>query len=118
MSAMKELYLKVAADTMLQEKVGKILEAAGEDADAAGTKLVEFAKEQGYDITGKEIGEFFKSLSETSNEPLDDEDLEAVAGGKFRPGGNPMLSFGPMSGNCGINPPLISIGVCGGFRLF
>ena len=46
MSTMKELYLKVAADESLQAKVNKILEAAGEDADAAGKSLVEFAKDQ------------------------------------------------------------------------
>jgi len=83
MRTMKELYLKVAADESLQQKVNKIFEAAGEDADAAGKKLVEFAKEQGYDLTVKEIGEFFKTMSEGTDGQLSDEELDAVAGGKL-----------------------------------
>ncbi len=86
MSAMKELYSKVAADAALQEKVNKIFEAVGEDADAAGKNLVAFAKEQGYEVTVAEIDEFFGSMAEKSNEQLSEEELEAVAGGK---GGTP-----------------------------
>lgn len=117
MSAMKELYLKVAADAALQEKVNKIFEANAEDGAAAAAKLVEFAKEQGYDVTVEEIKEFFKSLSEKSNEALDDEDLEAVAGGKFY-GGNggnrPTISMGgAIFMGCG--GPMLSIKPCGGF---
>lgn len=108
MSTMKELYLKVAADESLQQKVNKIFEAAGEDADIAGKKLVEFAKEQGYDVTVEEIGEFFKTMSEGTDGQLSDEDLDAVAGGKQqRPGGPGGPGFGPISmgvsfGGCGV----------------
>lgn len=87
MSAMKELYLKVAADESLQAKVNKIFEAAGEDADIAGKSLVEFAKEQGYAITVKELGEFFQTMSEAPDAQLSDEELDAVAGGKGGGGG-------------------------------
>ncbi|MEL7656602.1 MAG: Nif11-like leader peptide family RiPP precursor [Bacillota bacterium] len=86
MGVMKELYLKVAADAMLQEKVGKIVEATGDDEAVAVEKLVGFAKEQGYDVTAEEVQVFFKTLSETFNEPLNDMELEAVAGGKIIPG--------------------------------
>jgi predicted ribosomally synthesized peptide with nif11-like leader len=82
MSAMKELYLKVAADKSLQEKVNKIFEAAGEDADVAGKNLVEFAGEQGYTITVKELGKFFQAMSEAPDAELSEEELDAVAGGK------------------------------------
>ena len=87
MSKMKELYLKVVADENLQQKVNKIFEAAGEDADIAGKKLVEFAKEQGYDLTVEEIGEFFQTMSEASDGKLSDAELDAVAGGKGSGGG-------------------------------
>ncbi len=86
MSKMKELYLKVAADAGLQEKANKIF-VATEDGEATAAKLVEFAKEQGYEVTVDEVKEFFKSQSEKSGGELEDEDLEAVAGGKVRPGG-------------------------------
>ncbi len=84
MSAMKDLYKKVAADAGLQEKFERILAEAGGDAGVAGKKLVEFAKEQGYEVTPKEISEFFKSLSEASGGPLSDDDLDSVAGGKLQ----------------------------------
>ena len=101
MSKMKELYLKVAADESLQEKVNKILEAAGKNVDAAGKNLVEFAKEQGYDVTVEEIGEFFKTISEASDGKLSDEELDAVAGGKGGGGGI-------------VNSSLINPQACGG----
>ena len=100
MSTMKELYLKVAAEESLQEKVNKIFEAAGEDGGAAGKKLVEFAKEQGYVVTLKEIGEFFQTMAEASDVQLSDAELDAVAGGKKRkqPPSDPIPGpFGPMS---------------------
>jgi len=104
MSKMKELYLKVAADAGLQEKANKIFETT-EDAAVTVTKLVEFAKEQGYEVTVEEVKEFFKSQSEKSSGELDDDELESVAGGKVRPGGGGIsLSYsGPfVFGMCGI----------------
>lgn len=104
MSAMKDLYLKVAADEVLQEKVINIFKDAGEDADAAGANLVKFAKEESYEVTMEAITEFFTSLSETPDKPLNDEELEAVAGGKS-PGG-PLFTAWSILGPCiGQQPP-------------
>lgn len=113
MSAMKDLYLKVAADAVLQEKVSKIFEVAGEDSNVAGAKLVEFAKEEGYDVTIEEITEFFTSLSEISDKPLNDEDLEAVAGGKAPGGGGgPMVTVWSILGPCIGQQPFTSGVAC------
>ncbi len=107
MNAMKDLYLKVAADEVLQEKVSNIFKDAGEDADAAGAKLVEFAKEEGYDVTMEEITEFFTSLSETPDKPLNDEDLEAVAGGKSS-GAGPLVTAWSILGPCIGQQPFVA----------
>jgi hypothetical protein len=112
MNAMKELYLQVAADSTLQDKVNDIFEEAGEDADIAGNKLVEFAGEQGYTVTIKEIGEFFKAVSVASDNQMSFEELDIVAGGKIPgQGGGAILSgnaVGPFVfvPNCG---PAISV---------
>jgi len=74
MSNMNELYKKVAADAGLQEKANKILETAASDPDALGKKLVEFAKEQGYDVTVEEIHEFFKP----TDGQLSEEDVKQI----------------------------------------
>jgi predicted ribosomally synthesized peptide with nif11-like leader len=101
---MKELYRKVAADSGLQEKFEKILEEAGGNAGAAGKKLVEFAKDQGYEVTPKEISEFFKSMSEAADGPLSDEELDSVAGGKVQ--SNVTISKGTyrsiLQSDCGV----------------
>lgn len=115
MTKMKELYKKVAADADLQQKVSKILEAAGEDADAAGKNLVAFAKEQGYDVTVDEIKEFFNSLSEISDGPLSEEELDVVAGGKVSIGnvslGNIFVACkGGGGGGGGGNNSIITLG--------
>lgn len=91
MSAMKELYAKVAADSALQEKYYKLVEEAG-DESALSEKLVGFAKEQGFDITVDDFKEFVKALAEPVNGQLSDEDLDSVAGGKIGFGGLPNLS--------------------------
>jgi len=82
MSKMNELYAKVAADSVLQEKLGKIMGNADDEA-ALGEKLVAFAKEQGFDVTASDIEEFFKSLTKPANGELSEEELDSVAGGKL-----------------------------------
>jgi len=83
MSQMKELFEKVSKDNMLYEKFAAIMK----DAETAGKeetegKLTAFAKEAGYDITIKEMQEFFQELAENSNKDLADAELDMVAGGK------------------------------------
>ncbi len=113
MTKMNELYAKVAADSALQEKFGKIIEEAGDEA-ALGEKLIAFAKELGYEITVEEIREFFVSKSESSGGQLSEEELDAVAGGKS--------PFGGGGGRPGISIGVAMIGGCGGgltsFSLF
>jgi predicted ribosomally synthesized peptide with nif11-like leader len=81
MSAMKDLYLKVAADAALQAKVGKIFEESGTDKEALVGKLIKFGKEQGFEISKDDIIEFYKSMEESGGQ-LSDEELDSVAGGK------------------------------------
>lgn len=83
MSKMKELYEKVAADDVLQEKFAQIIK----DAEKAGkeeteVKLAAFAKEAGSDVTVEEMQAFFKELAETNQNELSDAELDMVAGGK------------------------------------
>jgi len=100
MPKMNELYAKVVADSALQEKFGKIVEEAGDEA-ALGEKLITFAKELGFDVTLSDIEEFFKSLFEPTNSQLSEEDLDSVAGGKI---GyiDPSLSAIVRGPNCGV----------------
>lgn len=91
MSAMKELYLKVAGDAALQAKVGKIIEESGTDKDVLVGKLIKFGKEQGYEVSKDDIVGFYKSMEESGGQ-LSDEELDAVAGGK-RPGGGYTSGF-------------------------
>ena len=102
MSKMNELYAKVATDSALQEKFGKIVEEGGDEA-AVGEKLITFAKDQGYDVTLSDIEEFFKSLAEPTNGQLSEEEMEAVAGGKSPFGGGSGISIGVAAtiGGCG-----------------
>jgi len=83
MSNMKELYEKVAADSVLQAKFAEIMkdvERAGKEATKE--KLAAFAKEAGYDVTLEEVQEFFKGLAESKEGALSDAELDQVAGGK------------------------------------
>jgi predicted ribosomally synthesized peptide with nif11-like leader len=50
--------------------------------DATHQKLIDFAKNAGYDITLDEMREFFRNLKETKNGTLTDAELDIVAGGK------------------------------------
>ena len=79
----RELYDKVAADAGLQEKLGGILENAEKQGkDATESKLVEFAREAGYEITIAEMKEFFEQQGEKMQGQLSDAELDMVAGGK------------------------------------
>jgi predicted ribosomally synthesized peptide with nif11-like leader len=83
MSKMNELYEKVAASSTLQEKFAEIIknaEVAGEEATKE--KMVDFAKEAGYDVTVDELQKFFKGLVESEEGALSDVELDQVAGGK------------------------------------
>ncbi|MEL7655492.1 MAG: Nif11-like leader peptide family RiPP precursor [Bacillota bacterium] len=82
MSQMKQLYNKVAHDNVLQLKFVKIIENHDHMSNSAiGDRLVEFAKDAGFQVTKEEIKGFFTELTEQQNE-LSDADLEMVAGGK------------------------------------
>ena len=61
---MKELYEKVAADSTLQTKFFDIVKNAEQKGEeATSEKLIDFAKEAGYNITLDEIKAFFKELA-------------------------------------------------------
>lgn len=83
MSAMKELYDKVARDAKLQGRFYQILnEAKRESKQETGDKLIVFAKEAGYEVSLEEIADFFQGLSEETEEELSDGELDMVASGK------------------------------------
>lgn len=93
MEKMKELYQKVVKDTTLQEKFNQIMsDAKNAGEEATGTKLVLFAKEAGYEVTLEEMQEFFKSMTEKSEEELSELELDMVAGGKGKVGVMPVVS--------------------------
>lgn len=83
MEKMKELYEKVAADSTLQAKFAEIMN----DAESAGkeeteVKLLNFAKESGFDISTEEMIAFFSEKSTNHASELNDAELDMVAGGK------------------------------------
>lgn len=83
MSQMKELYLKVAADRSLQEKLAESMNSVKEASQAEqDVKLSAFAKETGYDITIEEMQKFFLNLAEKQEAALTESELDVVAGGK------------------------------------
>ncbi len=93
MSQMKEMYEKVANDTMLQEKFNAILKEGEEvGQEATTTKLVAFAKEAGFDISIQEMQGFFAELTTQQDGKLSDLELDMVAGGKSTHG-SMMIAF-------------------------
>jgi predicted ribosomally synthesized peptide with nif11-like leader len=83
MEKMKQLYEKVAADSVLQTKFNAILSEAEKAGEAAtGEKLAAFAKEAGFEVSLDEMKAFFKQLSEKGEGELSDTELDMVAGGK------------------------------------
>jgi predicted ribosomally synthesized peptide with nif11-like leader len=84
MEKMKELYDKVASDTGLQVKFLEIVNSA-EKAGSVETKnkLLNFAKEAGYDVSLEEIGKFFEGMISQEASELSELELDMVAGGKI-----------------------------------
>lgn len=90
MEKLRELIVKTAKDAALQERYSKIIkevETAGEDATKK--KLMDFAKDAGYDITLEEMEMYYKTLTENMGE-LSDVELDMVAGGKYSGGSTNM----------------------------
>ncbi len=112
MEKMKELYQKVSQDLSLQEKYVKLTQENVENQDALIEKLVDFAKEAGFDVSEEEIVEFFESMGGNSEGELSETELDSVAGGKINPG---LISV--ISNNFGCKPVIASI-VCGGPKFF
>lgn len=101
MSEMKELYLKVTKDADLQAKITEILknaEKAGEDTTKE--RLIQFAKEEGFEITVEEMQAFFKDLAENNSTELSAAELDMVAGGK---GTKPLISRMDLGVDCFIH---------------
>ncbi len=77
-----ELFEKVAKDKDLHAKYLEIIESSGESGeDAAYKKLIDFAKDSGYDITVDEMQEYFNGIAASKEGELPDSELDKVAGG-------------------------------------
>ena len=103
---MKELYQKVAADSVLLEKFQAILkdaEIAGKEATEE--KLIAFAKEAGYDVTIEEV----QAFSAQSKGELNDDELDVVAGGKVDPY-MVLFSIGSFGISCAVVSATTAIG--------
>ncbi len=82
MEEMRKLYEKVAKSSMLQKKLIWIAnEAAVAGRKKTRERLIDFAKDAGFDITIEEMRHFFMDLSEKQEAELTDTELEIVAGG-------------------------------------
>lgn len=93
MNRMKELYEKVSRYSPMQEKLARIIR----DAERAGLeetkkKLAAFAQEHGYDVTIKEMQEYFREIAEERASELSDAELDIVAGGKRSPGADFLIA--------------------------
>lgn len=87
MSKMQEFYNKVAKDVGLQEKFNQIVaEAESAGQTATEEKLLAFAKEEGYEISLKEMQAFFEGVVTQAQGELSDTELDQVAGGKSTQG--------------------------------
>jgi predicted ribosomally synthesized peptide with nif11-like leader len=104
MEKMKALYEKVAGDSGLQAKFAEIMsKAEAEGAEATKAKLVEFAKEAGYEVSMEDVKEYFEKLSEKNTGELTDGELDMVAGGKSTGGtANIVMSVLTLGLTCGI----------------
>ncbi|MDD2189846.1 MAG: Nif11-like leader peptide family RiPP precursor [Eubacteriales bacterium] len=109
MDKMKELYKKVAGDGDLQAKYAKIMSDAEKDgAQETGRKLLEFAKEAGYDMTLEEIQGFFSMSADAKEGALSEDELDSVAGGK---GSIIPSSIDPIKCNP-LNSAIVILGQC------
>lgn len=87
MNDMEKLYQKVSADASLQQKFSEIMkdsESAGKEATDA--KLLDFAREAGFEITVEEMSRYFTGKIQETKDELSDAELDAVAGGKTSTG--------------------------------
>jgi predicted ribosomally synthesized peptide with nif11-like leader len=84
---MQELYHKVAGNSILQKKINQILSEA-ESAGPAATeeKLLDFAREAGFEVSVEEMRTFFEGMSTQASGELSDAELDQVAGGKSKTG--------------------------------
>jgi hypothetical protein len=87
MPKMNELFEKVAKDRDLQAKYVEIIQNSLESGeDATYKKLIDFAKDAGYDIAIDEMKEYFKGMTASKEGELPDSELDQVAGGFNGPG--------------------------------
>lgn len=66
-------------------------QSASMSQDAYFDAMIAFAKEEGFDFTKEEVVKYFED--NYSDGELSDEDLEAVAGGKSKAGGDFWIGF-------------------------
>lgn len=78
MQKVKEFYEALAKDKEMQERAQAMDGEKPENEEEALAAVVEFAKEEGYDFTAEELGEYMESRKV---EQLTDEELEQVAAG-------------------------------------
>ena len=81
MLQMQELYEKVSKDESLQEKYAEIIKAE-KSREETEKELINFAKDEGFDVTMEDIKAFFKELSEKKEGAISEAELDMVAGGK------------------------------------
>jgi hypothetical protein len=82
MSKTKELFEKVAKDSVLQAKFGKVIENAKREGEAVTSdKLIDFARDAGYEITFEEMKEYFKEMADQNDELLSESEIDMVSGG-------------------------------------
>lgn len=85
MDKMKELYEKVAGDSVLQNKFTDIMkEAENAGEEETKEKLIAFAEDAGFTVSVEEMTAYFKKLSEAKEGEMSEEELDMVAGGKGR----------------------------------
>lgn len=118
MSGMQELYQKVAADGILQEKFNAIMKDAETDGEEiTKERLAAFSKEAGYEISMAEMQGFFKEMAAPKVGELSDTELDMVAGGKSEQGrGNiatSVLSLGFGCALMSLGGEMVQAGGCG-----
>lgn len=103
MSKVSDFYAKVMSDEGTKAKLGNILggKSINEADDEQLKKIGGLAKELGFEITVEEAKNYLKG----DNTELDDDDLDAVAGGKvYEPGKCPCGVLTPGYESPVVNP--------------
>jgi hypothetical protein len=81
---LNELFEKVAEDRDLQAKYVEIIQNSPKSGEAAThKKLIDFAKDVGYDITIDEMKEYLKEMAKSKEGELPDSELDKAAGGSI-----------------------------------